>query len=102
MTMQWQNGSLSNYDYLMYLNSLADRTFNDLTQYPVMPWVLSDFTSETLDLKNIDVYRDLSKPIGALEPTRLEKLKVLLLLALACYFIELFNKQAYSQRKTML
>ncbi|XP_011493823.1 PREDICTED: protein FAN-like [Ceratosolen solmsi marchali] len=75
MTMQWQNGSLSNYDYLLYVNSLADRTFHDLTQYPVMPWVLQNYSSHTLDLNDPNVYRDLSKPIGALEPKRLERLK---------------------------
>lgn len=41
-----------------------------------MPWVISDYTSSTLDLNNSNIYRDLSKPIGALEPNRLEKLKV--------------------------
>ncbi|XP_076638062.1 protein FAN [Colletes latitarsis] len=75
MTMRWQNGSLSNYDYLLYINSLADRTFHDLTQYPVMPWVIQDYSSFTLDLNDPSVYRDLSKPIGALEPNRLKKLK---------------------------
>jgi len=33
VTLKWQQGQISNFDYLMYLNSLADRTFNDLTQY---------------------------------------------------------------------
>ncbi|XP_053985116.1 protein FAN-like [Hylaeus anthracinus] len=75
MTMRWQNGSLSNYDYLLYINSLADRTFHDLTQYPVMPWVIQDYSSSTLDLDDPSVYRDLSKPIGALEPNRLQRLK---------------------------
>lgn len=75
MTMRWQNGSLSNYDYLLYINSLADRTFHDLTQYPVMPWVIQDYTSSALDLNDPSVYRDLSKPVGALEPNRLERLK---------------------------
>ena len=37
MMVAWQNGSVSNFDYLMYLNSLADRSFNDLAQYPVFP-----------------------------------------------------------------
>lgn len=55
---------------------MADRTFHDLTQYPVMPWVLQDYTSATLDLNDPSIYRDLSKPIGALEPNRLERLKV--------------------------
>jgi factor associated with neutral sphingomyelinase activation len=32
MTLKWQNGIISNYEYLMYLNSTAGRTFNDLTQ----------------------------------------------------------------------
>ncbi|KZC06439.1 Protein FAN, partial [Dufourea novaeangliae] len=75
MTMRWQHGSLSNYDYLLYINSLADRTFHDLTQYPVMPWVIQDYTSSVLDLSNPNIYRDLSKPIGALKPSRLERLK---------------------------
>ncbi|XP_045191782.2 protein FAN-like isoform X2 [Mercenaria mercenaria] len=75
MTMKWQNGVISNYDYLMYLNSVADRSFFDLTQYPVMPWVIQDFTSEQLDLENAETFRDLSKPIGALNPERLERMK---------------------------
>ncbi|KYQ57115.1 Protein FAN, partial [Trachymyrmex zeteki] len=75
MTMRWQNGSLSNYDYILYVNSLADRTFHDLTQYPVLPWIIQDYTSSMLNLNDVNVYRDLSKPIGALNPTRLERLK---------------------------
>ena len=55
--------------------SLADRSFNDLTQYPVFPWVLSNYISKTLDLKDSKSYRDLTKPIGALNEERLERLK---------------------------
>ena len=54
------------------LNSYAQRSFQDLTQYPVFPWVLKDFKSEVLDLKDENVYRDLSKPIGALNEKRLK------------------------------
>lgn len=50
VTLQWQSGLISNFDYLMYLNSLADRTFNDLTQYPVFPWVLADYKSPVLGM----------------------------------------------------
>lgn len=75
MTLLWQNGVISNYDYLLYLNSVADRSFNDLTQYPVFPWVISDYKSSSLDLSNPNVYRDLSKPIGALNEERLHRLK---------------------------
>ncbi|CCD22233.1 Bph1p NDAI_0A00750 [Naumovozyma dairenensis CBS 421] len=65
VTRMWQNGELSNFYYLNILNTLAGRSFNDLTQYPVFPWVIADYTSENLDLSNPKSYRDLSKPMGA-------------------------------------
>ena len=57
MTIRWQNGALSNFDYLVYLNSAADRSLNDLTQYPVFPWVIQDYTSDVLDLDDPDTFR---------------------------------------------
>ena len=33
MAEKWQNGQITNFDYLLYLNFRADRSFNDLTQY---------------------------------------------------------------------
>ena len=56
----------------MRLNELAGRTYNDLNQYPVFPWILRDYTSETLDLSDASVYRDLSRPMGAQEPEQRE------------------------------
>ena len=73
ITAQWVKGSMSNFEYLMHVNKLAGRSFNDLTQYPVMPYVLQDYESDELDLNNPGVYRDLTKPMGAQEPKRLEK-----------------------------
>lgn len=64
-TKKWRNGEMSNFYYLMIINTLAGRTFNDLTQYPVFPWVIADYTSEKLDLSNPKTFRDLSKPMGA-------------------------------------
>lgn len=63
-TRRWIKGEISNYHYLMLINTMAGRTFNDLTQYPVFPWVIADYTSEELDLSNPHSYRDLSKPMG--------------------------------------
>ena len=48
---------VSNYDYLMYLNREAGRSFNDLTQYPVFPWVVADWHSKQLDLSNSRTFR---------------------------------------------
>ncbi|CUM46590.1 uncharacterized protein AC631_02042 [Debaryomyces fabryi] len=64
-TKKWKRGEMSNFYYLIIINTLAGRTYNDLTQYPVFPWVIADYTSETLDLSNPKTFRDLSKPMGA-------------------------------------
>ncbi|XP_028324426.1 WD repeat- and FYVE domain-containing protein 4 isoform X3 [Gouania willdenowi] len=63
--VKWQMGEISNFEYLMHLNTIAGRTYNDLMQYPVFPWVLADYQSEVLDLSNPSSFRDLSKPMGA-------------------------------------
>ena len=67
---RWRSRRMSTFEYLASLNALAGRTRNDLTQYPVFPWVLADYVSDTIDLTRRDQFRDLSKPIGALEPKR--------------------------------
>ncbi|KAI8919981.1 hypothetical protein DFJ77DRAFT_223151 [Powellomyces hirtus] len=73
MTDRWTRREISNFEYLMWLNTVSGRTYNDLTQYPVFPWVLRDYTSETIDLTDLSIYRDLSKPIGALDDARLQQ-----------------------------
>ncbi|XP_067686159.1 neurobeachin-like protein 1 [Haliotis asinina] len=68
LTQKWVQREISNFEYLMQLNTIAGRTYNDLSQYPVFPWILRDYTSPTLDLENPKVYRDLSKPMGVINP----------------------------------
>ncbi|ORX58974.1 hypothetical protein DM01DRAFT_1301754 [Hesseltinella vesiculosa] len=65
LTQQWQRREITNFQYLMYLNAIAGRSYNDLTQYPVFPWILADYTSKQLDLMDPSSYRDLTKPMGA-------------------------------------
>ena len=74
-TAKWATGDMSNFDYLMIVNTYAQRSFQDLTQYPVMPWVLKDFKSEFLDLEDPNSFRDLSLPIGALNKDRLREFR---------------------------
>lgn len=63
----WKNNHLSNYDYLLYLNIVSGRSFNDLSQYPVFPWVIGNYSTD-----NPNVLRDLSKPMGQLTSKRTE------------------------------
>uniref|UniRef100_A0A8C9EZQ3 Neurobeachin like 1 n=1 Tax=Pavo cristatus TaxID=9049 RepID=A0A8C9EZQ3_PAVCR len=72
---KWVNREISNFDYLIQLNTMAGRTYNDLAQYPVFPWILRDYTSEELDLNNPAVFRDLSKPIGVVNEKNAKAVK---------------------------
>ena len=40
---KWQNGDISNFTYLMHLNDLGSRSFNDLSQYYIFPWTVINF-----------------------------------------------------------
>ncbi len=83
----WQADELDNFEYLLCLNAAAGRSFHDLSRYPVFPWVLSNYecvdededdldeSPITLDLADQAVFRDLSKPIGALNPERFQEFK---------------------------
>ena len=74
VTNKWVSGRISNFEYLMSLNLLSGRSFNDPSQYPIFPWVLRDYTSDVLDLKNPACFRDLSLPMGAMTEKRLHEL----------------------------
>ena len=42
----------------------------------MFPWVLADYESLTLDLTNPATFRDLTKPVGALNAKRLQFFQV--------------------------
>ncbi|KAL2083317.1 hypothetical protein ACEWY4_021090 [Coilia grayii] len=64
LTHLWGSSQITNFEYLTHLNKHAGRSFNDLMQYPVFPFILRDYTSETLDLHEPSIYRNLGKPIA--------------------------------------
>lgn len=68
----WHTSEISNFEYLLALNTIAGRSFHDLSRYPVFPWVIADYESEKLDLTNPKTFRDLSLPVGALNQSRLD------------------------------
>ena len=48
----------------MWLNIYSGRSFNDLNQYPVFPWILTNYSRDKITNKD---FRDLNSPIGMLE-----------------------------------
>jgi len=82
----WRNGEIGNFDYLLALNSAAGRSLFDLSRYPIFPWVISDYGCSKLDWSIAScekegngvaskMFRDLTKPIGALNKERLDSFK---------------------------
>jgi len=39
----WKNWEISNFELLMWLNIFGNRSYNDLSQYPIFPWILSNY-----------------------------------------------------------
>ena len=57
---QWIDKEMSNYEYLQWLNEVAGRNYNDIAQYPVLPWfyIKNEENSK-------EEYRDLAKNMGS-------------------------------------
>jgi hypothetical protein len=73
VTRAWVQREISNFEYLSYLNFIAGRTYSDLAQYPVFPWVVRNYTSPRLDLRDPHNFRDLRWPMGAQERAARER-----------------------------
>ena len=79
----WKKWKISNFEFLMWLNIYSNRSYNDISQYPVFPWTLINYedpikkeivqndlpyrknSDPAIDLIDYS-YRDLSSPIGML------------------------------------
>jgi hypothetical protein len=59
----WIDRKISNFEYLMWLNFVSGRSYQDLTQYPVFPWIFVNFASSNQVTDNSS-YRDLTKNMG--------------------------------------
>jgi Beige/BEACH domain/PH domain associated with Beige/BEACH len=61
LTEQWMQWKISNFEYITLLNQLAGRSYNDLSQYPVFPWLFVDFVSQNPP----DITAQHNSPMGA-------------------------------------
>eukprot|EP01022_Parablepharisma_sp_SALTPOND_P027116 TRINITY_DN657_c0_g1_i1.p1 TRINITY_DN657_c0_g1~~TRINITY_DN657_c0_g1_i1.p1 ORF type:complete len:1837 (-),score=222.25 TRINITY_DN657_c0_g1_i1:2911-8421(-) len=63
---QWLTGAISNFEYLMLLNKYAGRSFNDISQYPVFPWIIQDYQNKAIALSDSTTYRPLERTMAAI------------------------------------
>ena len=62
----WTKWKINNFTFLMWMNFYGNRSYNDISQYPVFPWILSDYNDplkiepeyfET-SLNNVEIYKN--------------------------------------------
>jgi len=67
---KWQTGEITNQEFLLLVNKYSGRSFNDLTQYPIFPWILSKYRCSLEDLRKEitqgTCYRNLALHTGIL------------------------------------
>lgn len=62
---------MSNFEYIMWMNTISGRSHNDISQYMIFPWVINNYDQDSLDLEDNNNYRNLKEPIGAVDQQRL-------------------------------
>ena len=62
---KWTKWKISNFELLMWLNFIGNRSYNDISQYPIFPWIIKNYTTEEINL--LTDLRELNQPMGMLE-----------------------------------
>ena len=80
---QWDKRTISTFNFIMWLNILGNRSYRDIQQYPIFPWVITDYVtsdtipkSEEIKVNDIEVIknklfentiREFNLPVGLME-----------------------------------
>ena len=67
---KWSKWEISTLKMLMIMNLYSNRSYNDINQYPVFPWIITDYTSQKFpDFGNEFFIRQMYKPMGMMDFT---------------------------------
>ena len=71
--IKWTKWEISTFTLLNYINIFASRSYHDINQYPVFPWIITDYTNEEIpdlsldsntELTNVSDYIPKIRPFG--------------------------------------
>jgi len=62
-TNKWLDKKISTLEYLLLVNKFSGRTYNDLSQYLILPWTLKDY----IDINDKNYIRNFSLPMAVQE-----------------------------------
>ncbi|EAY01203.1 Beige/BEACH domain containing protein [Trichomonas vaginalis G3] len=63
ITQKWRSNEMSNFEYLNYVNFFAQRSYSELSCYPIYPRTLSEMNGDKIESEPL---RDLNTPIQLL------------------------------------
>ena len=71
----WNNDKINNFYFLNMLNKYSSRSYNDLQQYPVFPWLFTRYSTELLENKKYNLLSSLqnNKKLSILNKVLYEK-----------------------------
>ena len=52
--IKWTKWEISTFSLLNYINIFASRSYHDINQYPVFPWIITDYTNEEIPDLSLD------------------------------------------------
>ena len=62
---KWRNNEISTYQYLLYINKFASRSYNEINQYPIFPWIFLESKYGSHKAKGtVPKFRELAFPIS--------------------------------------
>ena len=71
---KWIKWEISTLRILMIMNLYSNRTYNDINQYPVFPWIITDYESSTIPNFEKEFFiRPMNKPMGMMDFTQESK-----------------------------
>ena len=59
---KWSTWEMSTFKFLMLINIYANRSLNDINQYPVFPWIITNYSEK--DYKSLLNDKNLIRPFG--------------------------------------
>ena len=61
----WKNNKISTLEYLMWINIYGNRSYRDISQFPVLPWIIDDYKTKTFqEIIDNDGIRNFEIPMG--------------------------------------
>ena len=64
---KWIEDEMTTYQYLLYINKFSSRSYNDINQYPIFPWIFRELALGSHKGKEtLPKFRDLEYPISLL------------------------------------